>query len=78
MNQKELRRIAARQAMAGRYTQSSPPDAFREFSASQLYCAKCRQAMPVRQKLLLALPQGDLYDYICTGCGSSLGTRTGN
>jgi hypothetical protein len=31
--------------------------------------------MPVRKKLLLILPGGDLYDLICTGCGESLGKK---
>ncbi len=48
---------------------------YKNFSASELYCAKCKRAMPVREKLLLSLPSGDMYDYICTGCGSSLGTK---
>ena len=50
---------------------------FREFSASQLYCPKCQQAMPVRSRVLLVLPGGDLIDYCCVKCGTSLGTRTG-
>ena len=83
MNAKELQRLVAMQAaarrMAGAHRPANEPqDAFEQFSASQLYCAKCRVAMPVRQKLLLTLPTGDLYDYLCTGCGTSLGTRTGN
>ncbi len=32
--------------------------------------------MPVRQRLLLVLPDGDLYDYLCQGCGSSVGSKT--
>ena len=51
--------------------------AFREFSASQLYCARCRKAMPVREKLLLVLPSGNIYDYLCSGCGASVGTKKG-
>ncbi len=31
--------------------------------------------MPVRERLLLILPDKDLYEYLCTGCGSSLGDR---
>ncbi len=31
--------------------------------------------MPVREHLLLILPDKDLYEYLCTGCGSSLGER---
>lgn len=31
--------------------------------------------MPVRERLLLVLPDRELYDYLCTGCGASLGRR---
>jgi hypothetical protein len=30
-------------------------DAFEEFDASQLYCPKCKRAVPVRKRLLLVL-----------------------
>ena len=49
---------------------------FEQLSASLLYCNKCGQAMPVRERLLLVLPDGDLYDYSCRRCGSSVGSRT--
>ncbi|NSW87471.1 MAG: cytoplasmic protein [Syntrophobacteraceae bacterium] len=49
---------------------------FQEFNASALYCARCRKAMPVRSRLLLVLPDGELHEYRCTGCGASLGTKT--
>jgi hypothetical protein len=49
---------------------------FGAFTASELYCPKCRKAQPVREKLLLVLPTGELHDYLCTGCGESLGKRT--
>jgi hypothetical protein len=32
--------------------------------------------MPVRERLLLVLPDGDLYDYTCQGCNSSIGSKT--
>ncbi len=48
---------------------------FEEFRASTLFCKKCRQAMPVRERLLLVLPDKEIYDYLCTGCGDSLGQR---
>ena len=50
-------------------------EAFESFSASQLYCPKCKQAMPVRERMLLVLSSGELYDYLCSSCGTSLGTR---
>jgi len=49
---------------------------FDRLQASLLYCNRCQQAMPVRDRLLLVLPNGELYDYLCQGCGSSLGSRT--
>ncbi|HEX4141549.1 MAG TPA: hypothetical protein VHY09_14465 [Candidatus Methylacidiphilales bacterium] len=48
---------------------------FESFKASQLYCRKCGKSMPVRERLLLVLPDKDLYEYLCTGCGGSLGER---
>jgi hypothetical protein len=48
---------------------------FGSFTASQLYCPKCKSAQPVREKLLLVLPDAELFDYLCTGCGESLGQR---
>jgi len=48
---------------------------FENFTASSLYCDKCKAAMPVRERLLLVLPDKELYDYLCTGCGSSVGSR---
>jgi hypothetical protein len=32
--------------------------------------------MPVRERLLLVLPDGELYDYTCQGCNSSVGSKT--
>jgi hypothetical protein len=48
---------------------------FENFTASSLYCEKCRAAMPVRERLLLILPDKEIYDYLCTGCASSVGQR---
>jgi len=52
-----------------------PADQFEEFQAAALYCARCRQAQPVRERLLLVLPEGELHEYLCTACGSSVGSR---
>jgi hypothetical protein len=49
---------------------------FEDLRASLLYCDRCRKAMPVRERLLLVLPDGDLYEYICEGCGGSVGSKT--
>jgi hypothetical protein len=48
---------------------------FENFTASSLYCEKCKTAMAVRERLLLILPDKEIYDYLCTGCGSSVGQR---
>jgi hypothetical protein len=48
---------------------------FDTLRASSLYCQKCQAAMPVRERLLLVLPEKEIYDYLCTGCASSLGQR---
>ena len=48
---------------------------FENFTASSLYCEKCKAAMPVRERLLLILPDKEIFDYLCTNCGSSVGQR---
>jgi len=48
---------------------------FEKFTASSLYCQKCKAAMPVRERLLLVLPDREIFDYLCSGCGSSVGRR---
>ena len=48
---------------------------FKSLRASSLYCQKCKEAMPVRERLLLVLPDKEIYDYLCTGCASSVGQR---
>ncbi|HMG06137.1 MAG TPA: hypothetical protein VK581_11790 [Chthoniobacterales bacterium] len=48
---------------------------FENFTASSLYCDKCKAAMPVRERLLLILPDKEIFDYLCTGCAASVGQR---
>jgi hypothetical protein len=48
---------------------------FEELQASVLFCARCQAPRPVRERLLLILPDGELHEYLCTGCGSSVGSR---
>ncbi|MFV1951567.1 MAG: hypothetical protein ACC630_06400 [Nitrospinota bacterium] len=48
---------------------------FEKLTATQLYCNKCCQSMPVRERLLLVLQDGNLYDYNCVQCGESLGKK---
>jgi hypothetical protein len=52
------------------------PEQFEEFQASALFCARCQAARPVRERLLLVLPDGELYEYLCAACGASVGKRT--
>lgn len=53
-----------------------PDRQFDQLEASVLFCPQCQQAVPVRKRLLLALPEGDKYDYLCVYCGNSAGTKT--
>lgn len=48
---------------------------FRNFEAISLYCPYCRRAMPVKKKLLIVLPEGEKYDYVCQGCGNPVGSK---
>ena len=49
---------------------------FDQLEATELYCPKCRQAVPVRKFLLLILPDGDRYEYRCRFCGEKVGDKT--
>jgi hypothetical protein len=49
---------------------------FGAFTASELYCPKCGSAQPVRERLLLVLPTGELHEFTCSRCATSLGKRT--
>ena len=55
--------------------QGSRKDQFKNLNATSLYCPRCKAAMPVRERLLLILPDGELYEYRCARCGTSLGER---
>lgn len=48
---------------------------FEELSASVLFCSRCAAPQPVRERLLLLLPDGELREYLCGACGASVGTR---
>ena len=63
-----------------RHPGASPPEPkkqgmFEEFDATQLFCPKCQQAVSVRKRLLLVLPEGDKYEYLCAFCSTSVGTK---
>jgi hypothetical protein len=51
-------------------------DSFGELEASSLFCPRCKQANPVRKRLLLVLPSGNKYDYACSVCGTQVGGKT--
>jgi hypothetical protein len=55
---------------------AQPEADFRDLEATELYCTKCQQAVPVRKYLLLILPDGDRYEYRCAFCGSRVGAKT--
>jgi hypothetical protein len=59
-----------------RRTAANPSRQFEELEASSLFCGRCKQAVPVRKKLLLVLPEGEKYDYLCAHCGSPVGSKT--
>ena len=48
---------------------------FKEFDATELYCPRCKRAVPVRKRLLLILKEGDKYEYLCAFCSESVGTK---
>ncbi len=52
-----------------------PAETFREFDATELLCPKCGQTVPVRKRLLLILPEGEKYEYLCAFCATSVGTK---
>ena len=56
-------------------SQPAGPESFEELQASVLFCARCQAPRPVRERLLLVLPDGELNEYLCRACGSSVGTR---
>jgi hypothetical protein len=49
---------------------------FQDFEATSLYCPRCKNAVPVRKRLLLVLVDGELYEYLCAYCSESLGSKT--
>ena len=51
------------------------PDAFEQLEATLLLCPQCREARPVRKRLLLILPQGNKFEYLCSRCGSICGDK---
>lgn len=50
-------------------------EVYDEFEASELFCPACKRATPVRKRLLIVLPSGNKYDYLCSLCGTSVGSK---
>jgi hypothetical protein len=61
--------------MRDRGGQPRSTSSFEDFEASVLFCGRCRAPQPVRERLLLVLPEGELHEYLCSACGGSVGTR---
>jgi hypothetical protein len=60
----------------GRNVPRSPQSGqFKELDATELYCPRCKMAVPVRKRLLLVLPEGDKYEYICGYCAETVGSK---
>jgi len=57
------------------HRQQPSNDSYGDFDATELYCPKCKRAVPVRKRLLLVLADGDKYDYVCSVCGTSVGDK---
>lgn len=50
-------------------------ESFDQMEASLLFCPKCREATPVRKRLLLVLSEGEKFDYVCARCGTISGDK---
>jgi uncharacterized Zn finger protein len=48
---------------------------YEDLQATYLYCDNCGGSMPVKEKMLLILPDGYLYEYICLNCGKVTGDK---
>ena len=54
---------------------SSRLGAFKDLDATELYCSRCKKAVPVRKRLLIVLPDGNKYEYLCAFCSETVGTK---
>ena len=52
-----------------------PRRQFRDLEATLLRCPRCADVVPVRKRLLLVLPEGDKFEYVCARCGATCGTK---
>ena len=70
-----IKNVGITKPRAGNTRQKAGPDSFKEFDATQLYCPRCKRAVPVRKRLLLVLAEGDKYEYLCAFCSESVGSK---
>jgi hypothetical protein len=49
--------------------------AYEDLKATSLMCPRCKVAQPVRQRLLLVLPNGEKHAYFCAVCGEEVGSK---
>ena len=59
----------------GENTGSPQSRMFRDLDAKEVYCPHCKMAVPVRKRLLLVLPEGDKYEYLCPYCTETVGFK---
>jgi len=60
----------------GAYSQQTKGNGmFKEFDATELYCPRFKRPVPFRKLLLLVLPEGDKYEYLCAICSETVGTK---
>lgn len=48
---------------------------YEDLQATYLYCNNCGGSMPVRERLLLILPDGYLFEYLCVNCNNVVGDK---
>jgi len=51
------------------------PASYEQFEATLLHCPKCREAVAVRKRLLLVLPHGEKFEYVCARCATTCGEK---
>jgi hypothetical protein len=61
--------------MGGPSRRQEPQEAYASLEASLLFCPQCRQAMPVRKRLLLVLLDGEKHEYVCQQCGTPCASK---
>ena len=57
------------------YPEQEEEKQFDQLEASSLFCPKCKTAVPIRKRLLLVLPEGERYEYLCAYCSTSVGRK---